>query len=659
MYNLFVYKRFYNLNNNYNFLIVYLRLFMCLFGNLCLVFWSHEFYVQQRDETSTSPNQQLLYQMPPTNPLSQQQAQQQSQQLTQIFDPMIYSQELLTNKQQGQSLSRDGGDDSSNTDGCGGSTDSPPSQPAQGILSAAAMFIKRDENDSTSRKTSTASDYTFSSSDYTPENTIVDGMDEHQQQQQQQLHLQQVATNPITIPTPTNTDATNSGVQSSCSSQPESPQKEPKTTPQRKISRFFVSPVSLSLPQQQLITMDSNKTIQGGSVGVEGSVTGVVTPDTGALQPEVGTPTEGQIEAIVAALGTEPQANKVVGPEHINTLEQLKIGLENITHAHVMNAAAAAVSAGQQQVPQQLAQGQTTTGSGGVSVTAGIMGQQMSGGAVITTVTHLPSSSSGGNVINVVNVKTVGPDQPQQIGGGNGGVNNTSNNQIMVSQQALPDYNNQIISTNPNIMGVANVVQVAPMVEPQHPQQQQQQVCVPLMNQQPQTQQQIFVQQHHQQQTPQSHLQYTSHQPQQQQVNYQFQTSLSGQQQLVQQQQAVGMVVMGQQAQQPQLNESQFGGAGIMSDHQQQQQYQVLIGQQQQPPSFQLQQQQPIAPSSSGNSQTASVLHSRRTSADVHQSPVLLDYQNQQHLVGAVATMTDGSGAGGLRRQSSEDRSIN
>lgn len=32
---------------------------------------------------------------------------------------------------------------------------------------------------------------------------------------------------------------------------------------------------------------------------------------------------------------TTPQNSKPLGPEHINTLEQLKIGLENITHAHV------------------------------------------------------------------------------------------------------------------------------------------------------------------------------------------------------------------------------------------------------------------------------------------------------------------------------------
>lgn len=34
-------------------------------------------------------------------------------------------------------------------------------------------------------------------------------------------------------------------------------------------------------------------------------------------------------------VATTPQNPKPLGPEHINTLEQLKIGLENITHAHV------------------------------------------------------------------------------------------------------------------------------------------------------------------------------------------------------------------------------------------------------------------------------------------------------------------------------------
>lgn len=38
-------------------------------------------------------------------------------------------------------------------------------------------------------------------------------------------------------------------------------------------------------------------------------------------------------------LATTPQNSKPLGPEHINTLEQLKIGLENITHAHVVTKA--------------------------------------------------------------------------------------------------------------------------------------------------------------------------------------------------------------------------------------------------------------------------------------------------------------------------------
>lgn len=100
------------------------------------------------------------------------------------------------------------------------------------------------QDDAISRKTSTASECTLSSSEYTPENTVVGGVDE---------------------------------------------EKAPPMV--RKVSRFTVTPLEGIAPVD----------------------------DVDDVAPEAA-----------------PEAPaRPVGPEHINTLEQLKIELENITHAHV------------------------------------------------------------------------------------------------------------------------------------------------------------------------------------------------------------------------------------------------------------------------------------------------------------------------------------
>lgn len=253
--------------------------------------------------------------------------------LTQMFDPMIYSQELLLKQQQlDQYLQRNAGEEFGGD--LEGLEDSCSTGVPSDVLSAAAIF-RRDEHDSASRKTSTASDYTFSSSDYTPENTIVDGMDDQPVQEIILIQSPPAATNTLTSSVqqqPQTTIAT--------TAQPDSPQSEPKTTPQRKISRFYVSPVNLNIPQQQIITMDTNLTIQKT---VEMSETAKGTGDN--VVPPAATAKDSDPTAVLgeAVLGGDQQMNVVQsqsarsssGPEQMNTLEQLKIGLENITHAHV------------------------------------------------------------------------------------------------------------------------------------------------------------------------------------------------------------------------------------------------------------------------------------------------------------------------------------
>lgn len=329
-------------------LILSLAVFSCVTTCQFFVFPCQS---EQRDETSSSISSGLL--------------QQQSSSLTQMFDPMIYSQELLHKQQQLDQflqLQRSGDDGSGDLEG---SVDSPSTGPSD-VLSAAAIF-RRDEHDSASRKTSTASDYTFSSSDYTPENTIVDGMDDQPAPTPaQDIVLGPSAAQPATQ-SPGDVPTTKA----------ESPQSEPKTTPQRKISRFYVSPVNLNIPQQQIITMDTNKTIQ---VTVETTSETKITTQldnvgspaaAGATGKDVGEnpgiSSSGEMsgEFQNANANQNVRASSHAPSEQMNTLEQLKIGLENITHAHVI-----AAQQQQQQMQQQQGhpQSNTTTGTS-ISIT--------------------------------------------------------------------------------------------------------------------------------------------------------------------------------------------------------------------------------------------------------------------------------------------------
>ncbi|XP_055700878.1 uncharacterized protein LOC129800484 [Phlebotomus papatasi] len=160
---------------------------------------------KSRDETSTTTTSSLM----------------------QMFDPQIISHEFLA-----------GNFYTSHDDGTSGTTGSDES------VGSGETEHAREDGDGISRKMSTASECTISSSEHTPENTVVGGVDQDKRQQMV-----------------------------------------------RKVSRFTVTPLEMT-----------------------------TTPDS-------------VDEAPTAA--DAPAPVKPVGPEHINTLEQLKIELENITHAHV------------------------------------------------------------------------------------------------------------------------------------------------------------------------------------------------------------------------------------------------------------------------------------------------------------------------------------
>lgn len=576
---------------------------------------------------------------------------------------MIYSQELLHKQQQLDQylqLQRAGGGEEGLVDLEGGSAaDSPSTGQAPDVLSAAAIF-RRDEHDSASRKTSTASDYTFSSSDYTPENTIVDGLDD----QQQPLPVQEI----ILVQSPQAVNATpSSGVQQQqqTTGQPDSPQSEPKTTPQRKISRFYVSPVNLNIPQQQIITMDTNKTIQKTEeVSVKSMEIKVVSQSDNVGVVPAATK-EGESVVVVGDGQGDPQliiaqsqsARTSAGPEQMNTLEQLKIGLENITHAHVNAAQQAAVPA-----PSSASSGQVTnvgpklssvvpppqqnlvashppplsvcaTASGGnlvsidmSSVHGGVVLSGTGGGSVsVGLVNVLQSNVNPGVLPSVVSASSTAtnPQQVQQLPTNvilvDGGCVSVANMSSSVSHHIGTQQ--QSSSQPPNVVLVPSVVNVPqPIVVPQnsvvgmHLQQQSFSSAPNVMN--------VVV---HPSSSSASSLSsnvvYSNQAPFQQ-----FPPGLVQSQQLIQQQPPGTLVQevkpMGQQQQNSGTNNS-----------------------------------------SNNASQTSSVMHSRRTSADVLTSTLLDPAHHHGGNVGAM--VTDGGHhpisadqVRAIRKHSSEERSM-
>jgi hypothetical protein len=159
-----------------------------------------------------------------------------------------------------------------------------------------------------SRKTSTVSDNT-PSSDLTPENTILTPKDvEHLQP----LPQQQLSATPTTALDP----------------------HQVKASPVRKLSRFLVSPTVIETANHELIVQ-------------EGSQAPASSPQQSEAQQPIDLNINEENYQRAEAPETELQPQQSIGFRMPETLEQLKIELENITHAHVSTKAKEALSAQQ------------------------------------------------------------------------------------------------------------------------------------------------------------------------------------------------------------------------------------------------------------------------------------------------------------------------
>lgn len=253
--------------------------------------------------------------------------------------------------------------------------------------------VNNEELDTVSRKTSTTSEYT-SLSDYTPENTVTRESSVTTSTFQNDFAADEFIENSdglTTLESVHNDDSyvieisekvIGSGVEGNVLPRSNeivrSPEIENETIqPQRtrKISRFLVTPSTVTIdgdneriteePQQILnqeqlmktdMTFDSQlNSIQQQVYNEDGSVVIVqqaVSFDAAQSQqiqlgqnsqpPGLGFSSDMIDANAINDLRNQTidqynatMHNKPLGPEHINTLEQLKIGLENITHAHV------------------------------------------------------------------------------------------------------------------------------------------------------------------------------------------------------------------------------------------------------------------------------------------------------------------------------------
>lgn len=157
-----------------------------------------------------------------------------------------------------------------------------------------------------SRKTSTISDNT--SSDNTPENTVLTP----------KVGLEASGEQSVMSITPTTTLDAN----------------KPKPSPVRKLSRFLVSPTVVETANHELIVQEGSQAPASSPQQSEAQQTIEMNNNDDNLQ---------RLEAPEAEL--QPQQSSVFRmPE---TLEQLKIELENITHAHVSTKAKELLSAQQ------------------------------------------------------------------------------------------------------------------------------------------------------------------------------------------------------------------------------------------------------------------------------------------------------------------------
>lgn len=119
-----------------------------------------------------------------------------------------------------------------------------------------------------------------------------------------------------------------------------------------------------------VLTIEQQVQYIGSSLANQPSAIYVVDPASGE-----GLPVDPNNALQQANAATTPQTAKPLGPEHINTLEQLKIGLENITHAHVVTKAkdpsAQDMTAGVAQYPTGQMQQPDAMGSVPANIVAG------------------------------------------------------------------------------------------------------------------------------------------------------------------------------------------------------------------------------------------------------------------------------------------------
>lgn len=314
--------------------------------------------------------------------------------MTKMFDPTIYSlnslQPLVTTPVTipSQTSSTTSASSSDTQQNVGDHEPSPSSDGHSGSSSLKDIVVVGDgeqqrnmkENqtdgnyedlDTVSRKTSTTSEYT-SLSDYTPENTVTRessvtstlrndfAADECIESSEALSTVDCVQDDSCVIEI---TDKLVAAVQETVSPQINENARSPdgevvsvQVQRTRKISRFLVTPSVVSIDCDDEGTIDELQHEQQSKS--EGFYEDQVNAIQQQMYNEDGTVvTVGQFDAsqqqIIFSQNNQPPGlgfsgdmidanlmnatmpNKPLGPESINTLEQLKIGLENITHAHV------------------------------------------------------------------------------------------------------------------------------------------------------------------------------------------------------------------------------------------------------------------------------------------------------------------------------------
>jgi hypothetical protein len=176
-----------------------------------------------------------------------------------------------------------------------------------------------------SRKTSTISDCT--SSDYTPENTVLTP-----RQDNGEFHALNSATPNIPAD-----------------------QLNVKASPVRKLSRFLVSPTIVETANKELIVQEdaSPSSLQHQHLQQVGDSQHhhQAVQSEQPIEMNINEESYQRVEQQAPALESELQPQQSTGFKMPETLEQLKIELENITHAHVSTKSKEAVLAQQSNIP--------------------------------------------------------------------------------------------------------------------------------------------------------------------------------------------------------------------------------------------------------------------------------------------------------------------